>query len=243
MEEWSDWVIDGDPVNMMQQIRSILADRKETQKNKLEALTLLANMADNESIDLLNWYYEHADPGMELTAMLALIEARRLNQPPDLEPWHDLLLDRIHEIGEGLTTIGNLPDRDSFYNALVEALREDRQQVEEGCRALLKYDGQLIDLSPLELVVNNKLLIAFWDQEDQEMMVKVWAHNGELDEELLDPMSRFYATLRAANLPWGIQIDISGENILTNIVENLEVDRGKPRVEYILAMPRHNNLN
>ena len=233
MEEWSDWVIDNEPADMMQQIRTILADKEENYENKLEALTLLANIADDESVDLLGWYYEHADPGMELTAMLALIEATRLNKPPDFEPWHEILLEHIQEISNSLTTIAHQPDREYFYNALVKMLREDGQQVEEGGRALLKHDGHLIDLSPLELVINNQMLVAFWDQQDQEMMRQQSAESGE---ELLDPMTCFYATLRAANLPWGVQIDISGENILTNIVENMEVDRGKPRVEYILAM-------
>ena len=236
MDEWSDWVIDSDPKDMIQQIRTILADRKEVQENKLEALTLLANMADDESVDLLAWYYEHADPGMELTAMLALIEAKRLNKEPVFSAWQELLLDHIYDIGESLTTIGYLPEREPFYEALVEVLRQDGLQVEEKCRAILKYDGHLIDLSPLELIVNNQMLVEFWDRHDQDLIHQQWAENGDYDEELLDPMTRFYATLRAANLPWGIQIDISGEDIRTNIVENMEVDRGKPRVEYILSI-------
>lgn len=236
MEEWSDWVIDNDPTDMIEQIRTILADRKEEHENKLEALTLLANMADDESVNLLGWYYEHADPGMELTAMLALIEAKRLNKLPEFSPWQEQLLDHIYDIGESLTTIGYLPHREPFYDALVEVLRQNGFQVEEEYRAILKYDGHLIDLSPLELIVNNQILIEFWDQEDQEMIRQLWSASGDYDEELLDPMTRFYATLRAANLPWGIQIDISGEDIRTNIVENMEVDRGKPRVEYILSM-------
>lgn len=236
MDEWSDWVIDSDPKDMIQQIRTILADRKEVQENKLEALTLLANMADDESVNLLRWYYEHADPGMELTAMLALIEAKRLNKEPVFSAWQELLLDHIYDIGESLTTIGYLPEREPFYEALVEVLRQDGLQVEEKCRAILKYDGHLIDLSPLELIVNNQMLVEFWDRHDQDLIHQQWAENGDYDEELLDPMTRFYATLRAANLPWGIQIDISGEDIRTNIVENMEVDRGKPRVEYILSI-------
>lgn len=236
MEESSDWILDNDPKDMIQQIRTILADRNEEQENKLEGLTLLANMADDESVNLLRWYYEHADPGMELTAMLALIEAKRLHKQPEFSPWQELLLDHIYDIGESLTIIGYTPNRESFYNALVETLREDGFQVEEGYRAILKYDGHLIDLTPLELMINNKMLVEFWDEKDQDEIHQLWAKGGDYDEELLDPMTRFYATLRAANLPWGIQIDISGETILTNIVENMEVDRGKPRVEYILSM-------
>ena len=97
MEEWSDWVIDNDPKDMIQQIRTILADRKEVQENKLEALTLLANMADDESVNLLGWYYEHADPGMELTAMLALIAAKRLNKLPEFSAWQDESKQNLHD--------------------------------------------------------------------------------------------------------------------------------------------------
>lgn len=239
MEEWSDWIVDNDPAEMIQQMRGVLADRRRSHEDKIEALTLLTNIADEASVDVLRWYHEHADPGLELTALLALMEATRLNRPPTFAPWHDALLERIHEVGEVLTTLhGKLPDRHAFQAALVIALREDGFRVEERGRALLKYDGHLIDLAALDLVLNNQMLLGFWDQADQADALQAMEEDEESDEEEPDPMERFYTTLRAANLPWGIQIDISGDTLLTDIVANVEVDRGTPRVEYVLAMPQ-----
>lgn len=239
MEEWSDWTVDNDPAEMVRQMRSVLADRQRSHTDKVEALTLLTNLADEDSIAVLRWYNEHADAGMEVVAMLALMEANRLNRPPAIEPWHDEMVERIHELGERLTvSLGAPPDRATFRAALVTELRDVGFQVEEGNRALLKYEGQLIDLALLDIVVNNHVLIGFWDQEDEERALEEFAENYDEEEEEPDPMDRFYSTLRAANLPWGIQVDTSGGSVLTDIVANIEVDRGTPRVEYILAVPR-----
>jgi hypothetical protein len=235
IEEWDNWIIDSAPADMIQELRLLLADRRRSHDNKLEALTLLTNMADEESLDLLRWYYKNADPGMELTAMLALMEAKRLNRETEVEPWHDELLEHIHEIADRLSTYP--PERDSFSHALALALRLEGMQVEEGGYALLKYDGELIDISPLDFVINNQVLIAFWDWHDEEAALKNWA-KGDQDEELPDPLNQFYSTLRAANLRWGIQIDISSDTLITNLIENIEIDHGRPRVEYILAMPK-----
>lgn len=235
MEEWSDWVVDNDPAEMIRQMRGVLADRNRSQEDKLEALTLLTNLADDQSVAVLRWYHEHADPGMELTALLALIEASRLNQPPEFEPWHDQLLEKIHNVGETLfEEQGVFPLRAAFSNALSASLRAEGWRVEKDGHALLKYDGHLIDLTPLDLIINGRVLIGFWDQADEEAG---WSDLEE--EEPIDPMDRFYAALRSANLPWGIQVDISGDTIFTDMVENSDVDRGTPRVEYILSMPRN----
>ncbi|HEX8683744.1 MAG TPA: hypothetical protein VF707_15610 [Ardenticatenaceae bacterium] len=241
MEEWSDWVVDGDPTEMVRQMRGVLADRRRSREDKVEALAWLTNLADEESVEVLRWYHEHADPGMELTSLLALMEANRLNRPPQFEPWHDTLLEKIHEIGEAFRLErGSLPQRGEFLEALLPALREEGWQVEEGGRALLKYDGQLVDLAPLELVINGQMLVGLWDRDDEdaleEMVVEDEDEEDE-DEETFDPLDRFYATLRAANLPWGVQVDISGDTVFTDLVENIDLDRGTPRVEYVLALP------
>lgn len=252
MEEWSDWVVDGDPMEMVRQMRGVLADRRRSQQDKLEALTWLTNLADEESVEVLRWYHEHADPGMEITSMLALMEANRLNRPPQFEPWHDSLLERIHEVGETLREVrGSLPLKDEFRDALLHALREEEWHLEEGGRALLKYDGQLVDLAPLDLVVNGQMLIGFWDRGDEDSVIEVMSEESDEtdtdadddDDETFDPLDRFYATLRAANLHWGVQIDISGDTVFTDLIENIDLDRGTPRVEYILSLPRRQIQN
>lgn len=243
IEEWEKWVVDSDPADMIREIREILVDRRSSHDKKFEALTLLTNMADEESLGLLRWYYQNADPGMELTAMLALMEAERLSRETDLEPWHEELLEQIHEVAERLSlSFAYPPERDVFYHALVEALRLKGLHVEEGGSALVKYDGYLIDISPLDLVINNQVLIAFWDSNSNPAVLKEWA-KGDQDEEIPAPVSQFYGSLRAANLQWGIQIDISGETLSTNLIENLEIDHGRPRIEYILAMPKRSIWN
>ncbi len=235
MEEWSDWVVeDNDPTETIRQMRKVLADRKRNQEEKLEALALLTNLADEESIAVLRWYRENADPGMEIASILALMEADHLNRPPRFLPWHDELLEKIHEVSAEASVSGLPRARETFCQALSKALRAEGWRVEEGGHALLLYEGQLIDLAPLDLVVNGQTLIGIWDQEAEEA---AWAEMDETDEEddIADPLDRFYATLRAANLPWGVQVDLSGDAVFTDMVENADLDRGAPRVEYLLA--------
>lgn len=244
MEEWSDWVVeDSDPADMVQQMRGVLANRSRSHEEKMEALTLLTNMADDASIMVLRWYYEHADLGMELPAMLALLEAERLHEPPAFEAWHEALLEVIHRVGEELTQLYQ-PDRHTFQRELVRALQEEGWQVAENGRALLKYEGFLIDMVPIELVVHGQVLISIWDQADAEAALLEAGDFDALDvpddgevDVVLDPFDQFYAVLRTTNLPWGIHIDISDTGVFTDIVQNIEMDRGHPNVEYILALP------
>src|SRR5687767_3150368 len=101
MEEWSDWVVeDNDPSETVRQMRKVLADRGRSADEKTEALALLANLADEASIAALRWYQEHADPGMEVATMLALLEADKINRPPRFEQWHETLVEIIHERSE-----------------------------------------------------------------------------------------------------------------------------------------------
>ncbi len=232
MEEWGDWVVeDSDPAEMIQRMRRVLSDRKRSQEDKIEALSVLTNMADEASIAVLRWYNEHADPGMEVLSMLALMEADRLNQPPRFEPWHEELLETIHEVSEVLALGGSAPNKAHFQQTLARRLQDEGWLIEEHGHALLKYDGQLVDLIAVEMVVNGQVLIGFWDRGDEEDILAEY----EFDEEPIDPFDHFYAMLRTANLPWGIQVDISGQGVLTDIVENIELDRGRPKVEYILS--------
>jgi hypothetical protein len=234
MEEWSDWVVeDSDPSESVRQMREVLADRGRSADEKTEALALLANLADEASIAVLRWYQEHADPGMEVATMLALLEADKINRPPRFEPWHESLVETIHEVSEEMSGAGIFPDRLQFQEALVTAFRARGWRVDEGGRAILKYEGQLVDILPVELVVNDRLLVGIWDRTDEERSQL----EGDEEAEEIDPLERFYATLRSANLPWGLQIDISTRNVLTELVQNLELDRGRPKVEYILALP------
>jgi hypothetical protein len=235
MEEWGDWVVeDSDPAEIIRQMRDVLADRRRSHSEKTEALALLANLADEASVAVLRWYQEHADPGMEVPTMLALIEADQINRPPRFEQWHEALLEKIHEVSEEMESAGLFPDRHQFQEALVAVLHAEGWKVEEGGHALLKYDGQLVDITAVDLVVNGQLLIGIWDRADEERALL------ESDEEgdEIDPFDRFYTTLRAANLPWGIQVDISTRGVLTDLVQNIEMDRGRPKVEYILSGPR-----
>lgn len=230
MDEWNDWVVDNDPAEVIRQMRGVLQDHERSQEDKIEALTLLANLADDRSVAVLRWYQAHAEPGMEMISALALLEAQRLNRPPRFEPWHDALVEQIHRIGTEWLAMGHPPRRAAFRPALGQALRDLGWQVVEGGHALLKYEGQLVELAPLDLVVEGTTLVGLWESEVNEWEV-------EDDDEVVDPLELFYSTLRAANLAWGIQVDIGIDTIYTNMIENLEVDRGIPKVEYILALP------
>jgi hypothetical protein len=243
MEEWSDWVTeDNDPTETIRQMRGLLADRRRSQEDKLEALALLTNLADEDSMAVLRWYRRNADPGMEMASVLALMEADQLNRPPRFESWHDDLLEKIHEVAQDSTAFGSMTSREDFRPMLASALREHGWQVEEGGHALLLYEGQLIDLAPVDLVVNGSTLIGIWDNEDEE---NAWAalEDGEDGEEALDALDQFYATLRVANLPWGIHIDVSGDTVFTDMVENADLDRGSPRVEYVLSGGRGTSVD
>ncbi|MGH2543958.1 MAG: hypothetical protein ACRDIB_14245, partial [Ardenticatenaceae bacterium] len=188
MEEWSDWVVeDSDPAETVQQMRNVLADRARSHDEKTEALALLTNLADEASLAVLRWYKEHADPGMEVATMLALIEAERVNRPPRFEPWHEALLEMIHQVMEDLENASIFPNRAQFREALAITLRAEGWQVEEEGRALLKYDGQLIDIAAIDLVVNGQLLVGIWDRADEERALLEAAE----EDDMFDPFDRF----------------------------------------------------
>ena len=240
MEEWSDWVVeDDDPGQMIGRMRHVLADRKRSQRDKLEALSLLTNFADDESVAVLRWYQEHPDPGMEIPSLLALMEADRLNRPPQFEPWQDALLEQLHDLGSEILAESAPMGKEAFCAALTERLRAANWAVETGGRGLLKFDGQLINLVPLDMVVNYNTLVDVWDRDAEEAAWEGFeastAEDEEGDEEVFDPLDHFYAKLRTANLRWGIQLDISGDTLFTDMVENMDVGRGVPDVEYIFA--------
>lgn len=235
MDEWSNWVVDSDPAEMVRQMRGVLADRRRSHDEKLEALTLLTNLASEDSLDVLRWYQEHADPGLEIASLLALHEANLLNRPPSFEPWHETLLDLAHEIASPVDVSGK-PDQTTLCDRLEEACRAEGWHVSRGGRALLKYDGILIDMLPIDLIVNHRTLVGVWELEDVE---RAWREidQAEDGEMVVDALEAFYALLRTANLPWGVLVDVSGRELITDLVENLELDRGTPRVEYVLAVP------
>lgn len=238
MEEWENWTIeDDDPIEMVQHMRAVLADPRRSHDDKLEALSLLTNIADEAAVEVLRWYRGHADRGMELAAILAVMEADRLNRPPEFAPWHDELIDCIQEVGQSLNPSGGaFPLRTTMREAVARECRERGWQVTEGGQALLKYKGLLVHFVPVDLVVNDNTLVGFWDRDDEE---QGWAGIEEgQDEEMFDPLEIFYSSLRAANLPWGLLVDISGDTLYTDLVQNMDVDRGRPKVEYLLARPQ-----
>jgi hypothetical protein len=238
MEEWSDWVVeDSDPAEMVRQMRTVLADPRRSQDDKLEALSLLTNMADEDAVAVLRWYRDHADPAMRIPAMLAVMEADQLNRPPHFADWHDELIEVVQDVGQILNPSGAaFPTREVMRTQVAQALRDGGWRVVEGGQALLKYDGQLINLTPVDLVVNEQLLVGFWDRADEE---NAWADiDDEEDADMFDPLEQFYATLRSANLPWGLLVDISGDMMYTDLLQNLDVDRGRPKVEYLLSLPK-----
>lgn len=238
MDDWDEQFSDESEVILtVEMIQSLLADRHRSEREKLQALSILANMASDESIRVLRWYATHADPGMELASNLALIEAGRLNHTPQFDDQIETLLELIYDACEIVRASGPL-ERDALQSTLVTLAEAEGWVAEEHGRALIKRGGFLAALVPVELVINGRILVSFWDDVDQEV---AWLALDRDEGEDLDPFTHFYTLLRASNLPWGIQIDISGDGgILTDVIQNLEQDETQQEIEYILAMPTLN---
>ncbi|MCB0078881.1 MAG: hypothetical protein KDD73_15830 [Anaerolineales bacterium] len=238
MEEWNEQFSDESEGTLtVEMIQSLLADRHRSEREKLQALSILTNMASDESIRVLRWYSTHADPGMEVASNLALIEADRLNHTPQFDDQIETLLELIYDGCEIVRASGTL-NRASLQRALVTLVEAEGWIAEQHGRALIKQHGFLAAMVPIELVINGQILISFWDDVDQEV---AWLALDREQGEELDPFTHFYTLLRASNLPWGIQIDISGEGgILTDVIQNLERDERQREIEYILAMPSTN---
>lgn len=231
MTDYGDWLID-DSAEMVAQMRAVLADPRKTLDEKLEALTLLANLADEDALNVLRWYREHADRGLELYAELALAEAESLAAEPFADEWEDEMMDLVLAVADGAhAALGAEASHDEYRAAIARALRSEALRIDEGARALVKYSGQAIEITPLDLIVEGTLLVGVWAQDDEEQRVE----DAEVGDEY-EPTDRFYAALRASNLPWGLLLDVAGSMVSWDLLQNLDVDRGSPKVEYVLAL-------
>lgn len=231
MTDHGDWLID-DSAEMVAQMRAVLADPRKTVDEKLEALTMLANLADEDALNVLRWYREHADPGLELYAELALAEAEYLAAEPFAETWEEEMVDLVLQVADGIhAALGSDATHDEYRAALARALRREALRVDEGARALLKYGGQVIDITSLDLIVEGVLLVGIWAADDEEQRLE----DLEVGDDH-EPTDRFYATLRASNLSWGLLLDVAGSVVSWDLLQNLDVDRGTPKVEYVLAL-------
>jgi hypothetical protein len=231
MMNFEDW-LEGDSVEMVAQMRAILADPYKSNDEKLEALTLLANLADEEALEVLRWYRLAPDAGLELYAELALAEAEYLASEPQTNDWEDEVVDLVLQVADGVhAAMGGNADRLAYQESLVRALQAEGVRVDEGARALVKYDGQLIELAALDMVLEGKLLVGIWGQDDESQRL------DEAEEgEFYDPADRFYADLRASNLSWGLLLDMTGSVVTWELLQNMDKDRGVPTVEYILTL-------
>ena len=237
MDGWSDWDFPDDPEEMAQQMRAVLEDPYYDHEAKTEVLTLLTNMADGAAREVLRWYRDHAERGMALTAQLALIEADRLLDQPDREPWHDDLIHRIRVLGEEMNPDGGrFPPHATFRAALAETLRREGWALIEGGQALLWFERELIAFAGLDLVVGGSTLVGFWDREAEE---REWVALEESDSDhRFDPLEPFYVAMRAANLPWGIFIDISGDTLYADLIHNRDAEfGGAPPFQHLARLP------
>ncbi|HYN89000.1 MAG TPA: GxxExxY protein [Ardenticatenaceae bacterium] len=231
MAEYDEWQSD-DTTEMVAQMRAILADPGRTSEEKLKALITLAHLADDEALDVLRWYRERADPGMEFYAELALSEAEFFAEEPDEDGWDEELVDAVLRVADAVhAELGSEQGRADYRVALARGLRRESVRADEGPRALIKYGGQAIEIAALDLIVEGSLLVGIWTRDDEAKRL-----DASVGGDSYEPADRFYADLRASNLPWGLLVDMSGTLVSWDVVQNVDVDHGSPKVEYILAL-------
>lgn len=234
IDDWGeDWLVD-DPAELVPTLKAILADGGRSYDDKLEALTLLANLADEEAIGVLRWYVRRPDPGLELVAQLALIEAEGcLCETPT--PWNDEVeeaISRILQAADDLyEVLGPQASHDTWCRELACTLRAAGLSVHRNARALLKYGGQVVEIVPIDLIVEGSILVNVWTEEDEMRFIE------EAADEEYDALDIFFARLRTAHLPVGVHLDLAGPFATWEVVENPELNMGIPRVEHILAIP------
>ncbi|GEM_PF-6554894 len=237
MDDWGeDWLID-DPAEIVLMLRAILADGRRSYAEKLEALTMLANLADEEAVNVLRWYADSPDPGLEVVAKLALIEAEGqfLEVPALLDETTDEIVQTILEAADELyALLGPGSSHATWCRELAARLRAAGLTVHTGARALLKYGGQLVEMVPIDLIVDGAIMVDIWTDQDEAEFI------DQFDEHY-DALDLFFARLRTANLPVGIYLDVVGPLPTWEIVENPELHLPLARVEHILAIPPQRN--
>lgn len=232
MDDYDDWLVD-DPAEMVAVLRAVLADTGRTKDEKLEALTMLANLADDEALDVLRWYRKHADTGLELDAHLAVIEAESLRTVPPIDLWSDDLLDLVIDEAELLfDQLGPDASLETWRYELARSLRVEGVEVNEAARALLKYGDQLIEIAPIDLIVDGQALISIWCSERENRRLVGW-----MEGQTYEPFDFFYSWLRTANLPWGVLLDVTSDQLNWDVAGNLDRHQFSTKVEHILAMP------
>ncbi|MDQ7030371.1 MAG: GxxExxY protein [Ardenticatenia bacterium] len=239
MDDWGEeWCVD-DPAEIVLMLQAILADGRRSYAEKLEALTMLANLADDDAVNVLRWYAGSPDPGLEVVAQLALIEANGqfLEMPP---PWDETTDETINLIVQATDELYELlgPDasHDLWCRELAGRLRAAGLTVHTKARALLKYGGQLVEMVPIDLIVNGSVMVDIWTEQDELNFL------SESDEHY-DALDLFFARLRTANLPVGIHLDVVGPIPTWEIIENSELHLPLARVEHILAIPTQQDDN
>lgn len=235
MDEYEDWILD-DSAEMAAMLREVLADSTRSEDEKLEALTMLANLADDEAVRVLRWYSHHADTGFELVAQLALIEAEQLRSAPSPAPWDAELVEFVIDIGDELyNSLGTTASLATWRATLAGILREAGFHTHADARALLKYKGQLVEIAPLDLIVEGEALVSIWTDEREARRLDAWT-----EEEVYEPFDYFYSWLRTANLRWGILLDVTPprpSGVTWDVVGNSERNASPTKLEHILAIP------
>ena len=237
MDGWGeDWLVD-DPTELVLMLKAILADSRRSYEDKLEALTMLANLADEDAISVLRWYVRRPDPGLEMIAQLALIEAegRFFETPLTWDEETEDAIGLVLQVADDLyEVLGPHASHTTWRQELARALRAAGLTVHENARALLKYGGQVVEIVPVDLIVEGTVLVNVWTEEDEARFLE------EEDIEEYDALDIFYTRLRTANLPVGVHLDLAGPFVTWEIIENPELDMTIPRVEHILAIPPQN---
>lgn len=232
MDDYDDWLVE-DPAEMVAVLRAVLADSERTHDEKIEALTMLANLADDEALDVLRWYRHNADTGLELDAHLAVLEAESLRTVPPIDMWSDDLLDLIIDEAEllfdRLSPDASLED---WRRELAADLRVEGVDVNEGARALLKYGDQLIEIAPVDLIVAGQALVSIWTDERENKRLVGW-----MEGQTYEPFDFFYSWLRTANLPWGVLLNVTSEELDWDVAGNIDRHQFSTKVEHVLAMP------
>lgn len=232
MDDYDDWLVE-DPAEMVALLRIVLADSERTTDEKREALTMLANLADDEALDVLRWYRHNADTGLELDAHLAVMEAESLRTVPPIDLWSDDVLDLIIDEAELLfDQLGPNASLETWRRELAAGIRVEGIAAYEGARALLKYGDQLIEIAPVDLVVDGQALVSIWTEERENRRLVGW-----MEGQTYEPFDFFYSWLRTANLPWGIVLDVTSDALDWDVAGNLDRHQFSTKVEHVLAMP------
>lgn len=244
------WVSDESGFDFVERFRRVLLDPTSSPEEQREAARILMQIGSAEAVDALRWFAEHGEPDLAFDVRLALKEMQiyAIEGEPDWDTQNLLMEEIINEAEALFAILGRGVNRETWIDALAERLYREGHDIIEGARAMMRYNTHVIELLPIDMIVDGLLVVHFWTAEDSLNALSLGNQPPRLFTEEydeaddpdvpIDPLDECYARVRTADFFVGLLLDVSGDQLTSDFVFNNFYRRTFPYVEYILSIPK-----